>query len=195
VKLIVKTVMNGRLAPQLQNEVTKRGMAQDSNLLAWLAALIDKESLDFLLVLNSIPKSVSGLINPINPGGTVGDVAKWYPKVYNELTDNDIIQAHLYTAVTEQLTRLDALLRQTQVIASAIEKNAFGYSSQVMEDMGWCTAPDDWAIQKPQIIESLPKMARTHPVVKASSAEMDRISKLLTQLRTGDKGHSSPSPR
>jgi hypothetical protein len=193
IKLMAKTIMNGRLAPQLQNELLRRGMSStDPHLMAWLAGLIDKDSGRFLLVLNMLPTSVTSLLGKLVLPSSVKDLTTWYGDKY-ALTSNDVVQAHLYVAITEQLKRLDNLLRQSQIIASAIETNAFGYSKMDPKVLGWSYSSPE--IELAKLAASMPKLTATHPIVKASQIEMDRLSELLADLRTGDSGVTQRAQR
>jgi hypothetical protein len=182
VRLIVKTAMNGRMAPELQSELTRRNFHFPENgLLPWFAGMIDHESFEFLTILNVIPSSLTGLSRlPVT--GPVARVESWYQGV--PITPEDIENAFLYTAVTEQLNRLDILLKQTQVIAAAIETRAFGYHTQQIGNIGWSYIDPNHNIEN--IAASLPAMNETHPVVKVANAEMERIGEQLALLRTGD---------
>jgi hypothetical protein len=184
VKLIAKTIMNGRLAPTLQVMMQSRGLTLDhKSLLAWLGGLIDKISLDFLYILNKLPSSLSGIPTPIVESFTDQQMSTWYPGT--EAKAKEIISAFTYTAIVEQLKRLDTLLRQTQIIQAAIETNAFGYHTQNIKDLGWCYVDPERDITA--LANSMPKMNVTHPIVKAATAEVDRVSELLLKLRTGEK--------
>lgn len=185
VKLIAKTVSNGRLAPGLQNHITSRlSLNTAKAALTWIAGLIDRESLEFLTVLNMLPKEISGINIPQLDGVSKSKLHEWYPNV-DKLDVQDIITAYTYTAVVEQLKRLDTLLRQTQIITAAIETNAFGYHVQQISTLGWQYANPNFPIEK--LAASMPRFNATHPIVKASVAEVDRIGDLLAALRTGDK--------
>lgn len=185
VKLTAKTIMNGRLAPQLQNELYRRGIDTKAKwLLAWLAALIDSESGRFLVVLNALPSSVSSILNPLHVEGVLSEVKSWYGSDHN-LTVNDIKEAFTYVAVTEQLKRIDSLLRQAQIIHSAIETNAFGYSTfDAAKILGWNYSDPEVDLKK--LAATMPQLSATHPVLKASQYEMDRLSALLADIRSGD---------
>jgi hypothetical protein len=184
VKLIAKTIMNGRLAPQLQNELSRRGMdTSRRQCLEFLVGLVDKDSAQFLTILNALPTSLSSLIAACKPGGRLGDMATWYGDRYTP-TEFDLKQAFLFTAVTEQLKRLDTLLRQAQTIASAIEMNAFGYATIAPDSLGWDY--EDPEIDLKALAASMPKLTIGHPIVRAAQIEADRLGALLADLRHGD---------
>jgi hypothetical protein len=184
VKLIAKTIMNGRLAPQLQNELARRGMdTSQRNVLAFLTGLIDKDSGTFLTILNALPTSLSAITKPCTPGGRLGQIDAWYGDRYR-LTVNDIRQAFIFTAVTEQLKRLDTLLRQAQTISTAIETNAFGYAPINREYLGSNYVDSDTAVA--ELAAKMPQLSVSHPIVKAAQIEADRLAALLADLRTGD---------
>nr|AZJ25096.1 RNA-dependent RNA polymerase [Rhizophagus diaphanum mitovirus 3] len=185
VKLIAKTIMNGRLLPQLQNELFRRGFDTTSTwLLAFLTALTDLESGRFLAILNAIPTKVSSILNPISSGTKLAEFSKWFGDKW-QLTSKDIIQAHMYIAITEALKRVDTLLRQAQIIHSAIESNAFGYSTfDASRILGWSYS--DPEIDRERLAATMPQLSPTHPIVKAAQNEMDRLSALLADLQSGD---------
>lgn len=184
VKLIAKTVMNGRLAAQLQNHITPRMLdIPHGSLLTWLGGLIDQQSLQFLTILNMLPTSVSGLFSPQLPLISREQLGVYYP--HKGVDPDDIPEAFTYTAIVEQLKRLDTLLRQTQVITAAIETNAYGYHTQRIANLGWQYVDPGYDIKA--LAASMPKFNATHPIVKASTAEVDRIGDLLAALRTGKK--------
>jgi len=184
VKLIAKTIMNGRLAVTLQTTMQSRGIQMENkSFLAWLGGLIDKISLDFLFLLNRLPSEVTNIRTPIVEPISDKEMADWYPGT--EAKADELPRAFTYTAIVEQLKRLDTLLRQTQLIQAAIETNAFGYHTQNIKDLGWQYTDPDRDITA--LANSMPKMNVTHPIVKASTAEVDRIGELLLKLRTGEK--------
>jgi len=184
VKLIAKTIMNGRLAAQLQNHITPRmSNLPYKVLLEWIGGLIDEQSLRFLTILNMLPPAISGLLHPQMPLITKEKLATFYPG--KSVSPDDITEGFTYTAVIEQMKRLDALLRQTQIITAAIETNAYGYHTQRIGDLGWQYADPNYDITK--LAASMPKFNATHPIVKGSTAENERIGNLLAKLRTGEK--------
>jgi hypothetical protein len=188
VKLIAKTVMNGRLAAQLQNIVTSRLLSLPHRcFITWISGLVDKESLRFITILNMLSSDFSGILHPQVTPITDDQMERWYPK--SGAKPQDIKQAYTYIAVVEQLKRLDTLLRQTQIIQAAIETNAFGYHTQRIGDLGWQYADPDHDIKL--LAASMPKFTATHPIVKASTAEVDRVGDLLSALRVGDKDTTS----
>nr|BAN85985.1 putative RNA-dependent RNA polymerase [Rhizophagus sp. HR1 mitovirus-like ssRNA] len=186
VKMMAKTIMNGRLAPQLQNEVYRRGITSGPIwLLQWITNLVDMESARFLVILNSLPSSLSGLKQQITVESSIlSDVSKWFGDKH-VLTVKDVTNAYLYVAITEQLKRVDNLLRQAQIIHSAIETNAFGYSTfDPVRILGWKYT--DPAVDLKKLAATMPQLSPTHPIVKASQIEMDRLGALLADLRSGD---------
>jgi len=185
VKLVVKTAMNGRLAPQLQNELTRRGsMVPNHILYDYFAGLVDRESLEFLLILNAIPANLSGLKLPVSPPGDVGDLSKWYPGIYN-VTVADVTQAYLYVLVTEQLKRLDVLLRQTDLIKKAIDRNAIGYATPNYGIKVKLSDGKEQALME-HIGTKIEGLSSSHPILSAAYAENVRISSLLSAIRTGN---------
>jgi len=184
VKLVAKVIANGRLASQLQNHITSRlSSIPIKGALTWIGGLIDSESFQFLTILNMLPKHLSGILHPQLETISQAKLNTWYPNL--EITVDAITQAYTYVAIVEQLKRLDTLLRQTQIITAAIETSAFGYSVQQISTLGWQYNDPNHPIEV--IASSMPKFNATHPIVKASTVEVDRIGDLLSALRTGDK--------
>nr|QDA33961.1 RNA-dependent RNA polymerase [Mitovirus 1 BEG47] len=184
VKLITKTAQNGRLCATLQNELHKRDFDMEKGkIMPWFAGLTDEESYGFLLIINSLPPSISGLLNHEKVPVHLSDFSQWYKDF--SLKEADVVNAFVYTAVTEQLNRLDILLKQTQVIAAAIETNALGYTSQDTGTLGWQYTDPQHDVKK--IAASMPSLNISHPVVKVANQEMERIGTLLAKLRLGDK--------
>jgi hypothetical protein len=149
----------------------------------WICGLVDEESARFLTILNILPSQLSALIDPINPGGKLSDLKSWYGDRWN-LTTRDIKSAYLFTTVTEQLKRLDTLLRQAQTIHGAIEHNAFGYSTIDRNMLGWQYTDPAHDLKK--IGATMPRLSVSHPIVKAAQDELDRISALVSDLRSGE---------
>jgi len=192
VKLIAKTVANGRLAPQLQNHVSSRlSGGPDKALLTWIGGLIDIESFEFLTILNMLPRDVSGILHPQLDSFTEANLKVWFPDTKVSL--DQIKEAYTYVAVVEQLKRLDNLLRQTQIITAAIETNAFGYHVQQIGNLGWMYDDPNFPVAK--IAASMPKFNATHPIVRASVSEVDRIGDLLAGLRTGNRDLTAQARR
>jgi hypothetical protein len=184
IKLIAKTIMNGRLAPQLQNELAVRGLGSKTPyVLKWVCSLVDEESARFLSILNVLPSSLTAIREPVSPGGKLSDIKTWYGEAW-DLTVRDIKSAYLFTTVTEQLKRLDTLLRQAQIIHGAIEMNAFGYTAINRDMIGWQFTEPDVDLKK--LGATMPKMNVSHPIVKAAQDELDRISALIADLRSGE---------
>nr|AZJ25097.1 RNA-dependent RNA polymerase [Rhizophagus diaphanum mitovirus 4] len=190
VKLIVKTVFNGRLLSQLQNELHRRRCAFISS--QWydlFAALVDRESLEFIMLLNACPQSINGLLSPLLTGGIIDTKSNWFGEAH-KLTDQDIVDAYTYVLVTDQLKRLDALLRQTEIIAQAIEANTGGFVTPQFDVM--VSLADG---QTKRLIEVLgwkhPELSPSHPIVYAAFVEIDRVNRLLASLRSGDSAVSA----
>jgi hypothetical protein len=175
--------MNGRIAPQLQSDIVSRGLdIGGPKLLTWIGGLIDRESLEFLTLLNVTPNSINGLKASFPHTDLTRLLQVWYPKL--KLEPKDIVNAFLYVSITEQLKRVDSLLRQTQIIQGAIENNTFGYHSQSLSLLGWQVSAAEAEIKA--VAASLPPFSPTHPIVKASQDETERIGTLLSELITGN---------
>jgi hypothetical protein len=184
IKLIAKTAMNGRLAPQLQSELIRRGFNPEGTVLAhWFAGLIDRESMANLILLNALPTILTGLRGTITLTGPMADYNNWYDKIY-PLTLNDIVQAYTYTAIVEQLQRLDALLRQTEQISNAIRLASGGYTTVDLDTLGWDKTFRESAVGQ-KLLGYRAELSIFHPIVLASKAEATRVFHLLSQLAAG----------
>lgn len=190
VKLVVKTTMNGRLLPQLQSEVLRRGMSLHSTgLISWLSALADAESFSFLLILNLLPKEITGLF------GTT-ELPPAAPKLETMLHDTqllkseDYIQGYTYTAAVEELKRLDALLRTTDAVHQGITQHLLGYDQINLDDLGWETTDHNTSVLT-QLKAMRHEIGYSHPVVQAAQAETTRVINLLAQLSAGSTSLSS----
>jgi len=184
-KLIVKASMNGKLLPQLQNMLSEReALPNKINVLEFFAGLnySDKESLDLIVIMNGLPSRISSIKQPVTMDISAHKPSTWYTEM--EVTESDIEQAHLYVAVAEQLKRLDSLLRQTQTIVTAIKSKANKISASLISTAGYTSLGLLRDVDKKT--KTLPPLNPSHPIVKASEAEVDRIGGLLSKLRLGD---------
>lgn len=184
VKLLVKTTMNGRLAPQLQSTLLMRGLElSGTGLISWLSALIDAESFSFLVILNLLPKAVTGLFGVTPLPASAPSLSTMLDDTVT-INDATVAQGYTYTAAVEELKRLDALLRTTQAVQNGIEQHLLGFDQIDLTDLGWA---DD--VKNAAWLEQFSKvkgeMGRSHPVVQAASAETTRVVNLLAQLAAG----------
>jgi hypothetical protein len=77
---------------------------------AFITPLLNQTDSRLLLVLNSLPSSVSGIVVPMLGSAYVGLAnGAWYKAV--SATDDDINQLYVYIVVSELLSRLDSMLR------------------------------------------------------------------------------------
>lgn len=186
VKLVAKTVMNGRLAPQLQSEVLRRGFnLQGIKLFTWLSGLIDSKSIVSLGLLNVIPTILSGLYGTISVPTQVLPIEKWFEGRSSPITERHVIQAYTYTLVVEQLQRLDNLLRQTEAIANAIRHVSAGYSTIDLNNMGWSKEFMESRVGL-ALLKIQGELDIFHPVVQAAKAEYTRVANLLAAITNGD---------
>jgi hypothetical protein len=102
-----------------------------------------------------------------------------YPDIIT--TETDVSEAYLFTAVIEQIKRLDALLRESEAANQAIiEKARVPVGIIKMTDL-----PEASTRKLDAIKAGLPEMTGFHPLVAATIAEVERISILLSSLRAG----------
>jgi len=189
VKLLAKTVMNGRLAPQLQSEMTRRWLTlKGSGMFTFIAGLVDVQSIQALGILNSLPLSLTGLHSKITLPSLIPTLQSWWAG--RQTTEHDITQAYTYTLIVDQLQRLDTLLRQTDIIANAIRNVSAGYSTIDLKNLGWTEE-----FMKSKVGQTLLTLQGEldifHPIVQASKAEYTRIVNLLAAITNGDKDINS----
>jgi hypothetical protein len=184
-KLISKTVMNGRLLPQLQNEVLTRNFELSSTkLFTWLGALVDPQSHSFLALLNRLPLSITGLVSKVELPLETPQLSQFWEPEYT-LSENDIVQGYTYVAAVEQLKRLDSLLRQTKTVNDAIASAMASNYNLNLNMFEW--AKEVGNAQLVNTIKSyMTDLSVAHPIVEAAQAEAIRVSLLLTKLSNGD---------
>lgn len=182
VKALVKTVRKGHLAATLQSLITTRGnVVQTTDLPTFFAGLIDRRSLQALLMLNKVPKSVSGLPSSMDLSAiTKLDYSNWFTNII--LTDRDVEDAFLFALISEQLKRVDGLLRSTMLMSEVIKTMARPdpsklWPNQLFESM----KPEERATA----IGKLPALNWSHPIVHASQTELERVTSHLAGLRSG----------
>jgi len=185
VKALVKTNMAGHLAPTLQNLLVERGLAiRKGDMPAFFYGLIpDKKAILGLFMLNKVDTSISGLKDTFEVTYDNLNYDKWFEHL--KLTNERLLEAHVYALVTEQLKRVDSLLRATMVMGDTI---------QAMVDSGGTL---EWPAElfvgmdakaKAETVAKLPKLVWCHPVVAAANKELDRVLSHLTNLRAGTQG-------
>jgi hypothetical protein len=182
VKLIVKTVSDGRLATQLQNELHKRGMMLSPNhFWNFISGLINTQDLHKLILLNSVPTDVSGILTPMDPSISQAKPGSWYEG--HVLTPTDLSNAHNYVSIVESLKRVDALLRSTAVIDEVIAEGGLGDDWEAISPLGESGLSND---EKAKLKAKFPVSNLSHPLIGAAQAEVSRITDLLARLRSGD---------
>jgi hypothetical protein len=185
-KLLIKTTMNGRLLPQFQSELLKRSMPNTGDTLScWFAALTDKESFGFNSILNLLPPQITGLFGNITlPAGTP-NLEEWYSPEH-KLTADEVIQAYTYVSVVDQLKRLDALIKQTEVVAQCLEIPFSVFNLINTEDaVEWMS--DEKNKKTADAVKELVTVHEAfHPILSAAQDEIARVSQLLSHLTTGD---------
>jgi hypothetical protein len=180
VKLIVKCSRFGYMLPSLQNTLYQRGTPiTGSNLFKFFMGISDSRSVLTLIMLNKVPTAVSGLANR-EPVDQRLDYAKWFKNLV--LNDAQIEQAYIYTLVTEQLKRVDALLRGTIQMNEII----VGLATQG-DDKAWPPGFFLGMTEADRITAAakLPKLTLDHPMCHAAHDEMERVVSYLSGLRAG----------
>lgn len=169
------------MAPGLQNQLAARGdpLPQHS-ILPFFGGLLDERSLQALLLLNSVPVETSGLIKPVSPNMANLDPKRWFAEL--DLTNADINEAFVFALITEQLKRVDALLKGSVAMAEIIASKA-----NPSGEVTWPTEfySDLTETQRLEALKKLPALTWSHPISLASLNELDRVLTHLSALRSG----------
>jgi len=190
-KEIVKTVRDGSLGPTLQNTLLRGGWAPSQQVFwTFMAAILDRESLMTLVKLNCMPQEITGLSKIIKPDTKIVDLKCWFPGV--NLTERDLIELHTFVVATDQLKRLDnvlkagAALRNTVQIIAAHEANKDA-DAQYGRDVWINELLDQKEVDAMnKLLSQYGPLTYNHPVVRAAIAETNRISTLLHSLSSFD---------
>jgi hypothetical protein len=182
IKLVVKAVRDGKLAGDLQAEMQRRHLFSDGKvLMSYLAGLFSDATIRELIQLNSLPSEVSGIPAPIVLDPQTQNPENWFEDT--KLTKDDIVEAYNYTVITEQLKRLDALLRNTQVVAKALGEAVGSVNYDLASWINLTGLPTD----RVAVLKGLfPNIEKGHPLHEAVMTENARITELLLKLRSGD---------
>nr|UJQ92611.1 MAG: putative RNA-dependent RNA polymerase [Mitoviridae sp.] len=191
-KLIVNTIRDGRLGPDLQNDLFIRGWQFSDNIFwSFIAGLLDAENLTTLIKLNIAPIATTGLMHQYKPNTTLTNLGAWIPE-YPGLKETHLVELFTYVAASEALKRLDSLLRATVTINDSLDILA---AANARPDAIPQFVRDDWLRQDlseeelarlSEILEGAGRITPNHPIVLASRAEANRISELLHSLNSMD---------
>jgi len=191
-KLIINTIRDGRLGPDLQNDLFLRGWAFSDNIFwSFIAGLLDTENLTTLVKLNIAPLETTGLLHQYKPNTKLTDLKTWIPE-FPSLTMGNLVELFTYIAASEALKRLDSLLRATVTINDSLDILA---AANARPDAIPEFVRDDWLRQDldeeelarlSEILEGAGRITPNHPIVLASRAEANRISELLHSLNSMD---------
>jgi hypothetical protein len=181
VKLFAKLPRFGKLAPVVQEFMGKRGaLPIGRELLVFLTGCTDTESMKTLLKLNAVPGQVSGLSCAVGALAQHLNIEHWIKNL--PLSNSDILDAYTYVTITEQLKRLDALLRESNLISQLIR-------IPVEEDAGmmdvFSGGREDLRRVLAKFWAQTPSLDRRHPLVTAAYDEARRVSRTLSGLRAG----------
>jgi hypothetical protein len=180
-------VKDGSLAPILQSEMQLKGWDfTDSSLVTFFYSILNEQSFKELITLNCVPGTVSGLTKNVKlEGYDIADIKNWYPD-FNKFDEDMIERAFIWTAAVEALKRLDSLIRGTLEIGAAIAQKFDMYTNT---PISVTTLWDILGIphtENPKVVEALvsdiDKLTPTHPIIKASEAEIKRITELMSGL-------------
>jgi len=180
VKLMVKSARFGYMASDLQSTLQARGSPiLDTNLFHYMTNVVDTQSLKGLVLLNSVPIEVSGLVDRVDPNISTANVANWYPGF--PLTEQDIIDAHTFATVCEQLKRVDLLLKANLEMVEIISTHSSGMPTELPGEF-FSNMTED---KVKKIKDKLPVLVPTHPICRTAVSEFDRVTSLLAGLRSG----------
>jgi hypothetical protein len=181
VKLLAKLPRFGKLGLKVQDMLISRGvMSPGRPLMSFLAGAVDRESLSLLLKLNAVPGSVSGVAHPIGAVSPSLEIENWSSDY--KVSDRDVVDAYTFVTITEQLKKLDTLLRQSELLAESIEFLEISDSFEGQE----LTTPKGEIIERlEKLIQKYPSSIDSHPLTKAVTQEAERVSILLARLRSG----------
>jgi len=183
VKLIVKAQKYGYMASDLQNVFAKRGWALgENNWLTFIAGLVDTRSFQGLVVLNAVPTSVSGLVSAVDVSSLLKIERAWSQTL---LADTKALEsAFTFALVSEQLKRVDSLLKGTMLMAETIAIMAAPEVEKV-----WPTVLFDRMTEKERLhaLEIMPTLNWSHPIVLAAHYEHERVLAHLSALRSGSE--------
>lgn len=182
-KLLVKTCKYGHMAPTLQNEFHNRGYPiLAPHLLTFFSAILDPKSLEGLLMLNSVPETVSGLHAHLDPNIPELKVGVWFKKL--PLTLEQVKEAYMFALISEQLKRVDQLLKAAMVMADIIETKLLPDPKGAWPAPLYRLLPDK---ERLEALSKLPELHAGHPIVIASKNELARVLNYLSQLRSGSE--------
>jgi hypothetical protein len=181
VKLLAKLPKFGKLAPTVQDFMLSRGVvAPDRNFVNFMAGAVDSESLLTLLKLNAAPADIIGMITSFHAIAPELQVENWCPSI--KLSDSDVIDAYTFTLISEQLKRLEALVRQTALIDEMTQ-------SYFPIDFDEFLRKQSESDEKLRLL--FDKLAKSgsldsrHPMRVAALEEARRVGKILSGLRAG----------
>lgn len=192
-KLIVNTIRDGRLGPDLQNDLITRGWAPEAQKFwDFMAGILSVDHLTTLIRLNCAPISITGLLAQFKPATDLVSLGKWIPG-YPQLEAKHLVELFTYVTASEALKRLDALLRATTTINDSLAILAAANANpkaipQYVRDT-WLTellSEEDRKTLE-SILATCGPITPNHPIVNASRAEANRISELLHQLNSHDE--------
>jgi hypothetical protein len=185
VKLIAKTANASQNVVPLQSILVDRAAFDSKTAMTCMTGLVDRESTTKLITMNALPSSVTGIRHPC---GAVTENLN-YANMYDGITisDKDLEHAYTYAAVVDQIKRLDALLKESQLIAGLIQSQARGFEVTELKGV------DSKLLRsyKERLAQKFPVLRPFHPINRAVEQEIDRIGVLLSALRAGDASISA----
>jgi len=185
-KLIAKVAGAAHNVVRLQDILIGRGAFTDRALcVTVLLGLIDRESSIKLLQINALPSSVTGLKYP---SGSLTDNLSLSSMYDGQIvTEVDLYHAYLYSAVVSQIKRLDALLKESALVAGIIMSKAEGHLVTQLAgvDKTYLSARTE------ALSRAFPVLKPFSPIVRAVTQEVDRVGTILSALRAGDASISA----
>jgi len=190
-KQIVKTIKDGRLAPTLQNDLLSRGWEPSESVFwTFMAAVLDRDNLATLIKLNLVPRDLSGLVRTIKPSTPFTDLTKWFDGV--PLQNNDLVQLQTFVLASDQLKRLDTVLRASSTLTDTLSILAASHANpkaipEVVKTVWIHENLDEKQVASMNsFLESIGTFHYNHPLLSAARSETNRISTLLHSLNSFD---------
>jgi hypothetical protein len=180
VKMLARLPRFGKLAPAVQDYMVTRGFISPGvGLATFFAGAVDKESFTGLLKLNAADPELVGMKSS---WGALSEALKpinWYPGI--GLIQSDLWDAYSFTLISEQLKRVEALLRQSELLREIIADPVMS-NDELIKAINDGDKKLEWATRK---LADAGTWDRAHPLRIAAWDEARRVGGILAQLRSG----------
>jgi hypothetical protein len=181
VKLLARLPRFGKLGVVVQAFISSRlGVKPDESLLSFILSGMDQDSSETLIRLNAVDHGIVGLPGTTGPLTENMNIAHWSPSVV--LSNTDVLDAYTFTVISEQLKRLESLIRVAEGVEAAMKRvpgdEAFKVLEHVIAGVHWK------AVDSENAVDILSGGYRS-PMLEASMDEANRIGAVLSGLRAG----------